>query len=164
MRLLFHWARRSFPAGFGVSSLNLFVGQIYITIFEFVKSLLAKKTQHPYTPDFIHRHISPDRAAPAKSEALRNFVAASTAVCFSQAVSNPIDVVSQKIMVQSGSYTDSTSYKKDRSKKHQTTAETQKNPLPQDGKCSFRGRHGRSTMQSQSESRRCQTRIFHERY
>eukprot|EP01138_Halocafeteria_seosinensis_P001532 gb/GECG01001570.1/.p1 GENE.gb/GECG01001570.1/~~gb/GECG01001570.1/.p1 ORF type:complete len:412 (+),score=19.02 gb/GECG01001570.1/:1-1236(+) len=124
---------RGLYRGFGVSSLNLFVGQIYITIFEFVKSLLAKKTQHPYTPDFIHRHISPDRAAPAKSEALRNFVAASTAVCFSQAVSNPIDVVSQKIMVQSGSYTDSTSYKKDRSKKHQTTAETQKIHSPKTG-------------------------------
>ena len=82
-----------------MSSLNLVVGQFYITIFEFVKSLLGHKTRHPSTPEFIQRHMNPEKATPAKSEALRNFVAASTAVCFSQAVSNPIDVVSQKIMV-----------------------------------------------------------------
>lgn len=100
------------------------MGQIYITIFEFVKSLLAKKTQHPYTPDFVHRHINPERAAPAKSEALRNFVAASTAVCFSQAVSNPIDVVSQKIMVQSGKASESSNHDKDRGMQHQTRADS----------------------------------------
>ncbi|KAA0146929.1 hypothetical protein FNF27_06886 [Cafeteria roenbergensis] len=71
---------RGFFKGFGTSMLNLAVGQIYISVFERMRSGDVALLN-------------------GLSEAQRTAVGACTAVLVSQTVSNPIDVVSQRLMV-----------------------------------------------------------------
>jgi len=80
------WARegaRGFFKGFGTSTLNLAVGQLYISVFERLRS-------------------GDVAALNGMSEAYRTALAACSAVLLAQTVSNPIDVVSQKLMVDTG--------------------------------------------------------------
>jgi solute carrier family 25 protein 44 len=66
--------------GFGTNTLNLAVGQLYISMYEMLRA-----------PGMIH---------PALSTEARTFLAAATSVVVSQLVGNPIDVVAQRLMVQ----------------------------------------------------------------
>lgn len=66
--------------GFAVNALSLFGGQVYITVFEYMKGLQPAE----------------------RPEALRTFCAAAVAVFMSQLIANPIDVVSQTVMAESG--------------------------------------------------------------
>jgi solute carrier family 25 protein 44 len=71
---------RGFFKGFGTASLNLIVSQVYLSIFETLRSGSV-----PVLSSW--------------SEEWRTPVAACTAVLVSQTISNPIDVVSQMLMV-----------------------------------------------------------------
>lgn len=71
---------RGFFKGFGTAMLNLAVGQVYISVFERLRSGDVPLLN-------------------GLSEAQRTAVGACTAVLVSQTVSNPIDVVSQRLMV-----------------------------------------------------------------
>jgi solute carrier family 25, member 44 len=71
---------RGFFKGFGTATLNLAVGQIYISIFEKLRS-----------GDIALLNGS--------SETMRTPIAACAAVLVSQLVGNPVDVVSQRLMV-----------------------------------------------------------------
>ena len=68
--------------GFGTNSLNLAVGQVYITIFEYLK-----------TPRVFGKHTP---------EEVRTALAACTAVMTAQTLANPIDILAQRLMVQRG--------------------------------------------------------------
>lgn len=77
---------RGLYSGFGVNSLSLLSGQVYITVFEKLKSYAA--------------HVAPDRP-----EAMRTFMAATTSSMIAQGIGNPIDVVAQTRMVQGSAAT-----------------------------------------------------------
>jgi solute carrier family 25, member 44 len=66
--------------GFGTNTLNLGVGQLYISLYEVLRA-----------PGMLHSSLSTEG---------RTFLAAATSVVVSQLVGNPIDVVAQRLMVQ----------------------------------------------------------------
>mmetsp|Transcript_55482 Transcript_55482/g.129872 ORF Transcript_55482/g.129872 Transcript_55482/m.129872 type:complete len:329 (-) Transcript_55482:5-991(-) len=78
--------------GFGISSVGILSGQVYITTYEFLRM------------EFMELKAVPglDHLADAKFNFIRNAIAGGCASLFSQTIVVPIDIVSQKRMVYTG--------------------------------------------------------------